>query len=358
LAKNRIKGGAILETLWFILLAYLFVGYTILDGFDLGVGILFPFVTGNDDERRLAINAIGPIWDGNEVWLVAAGGTLFFAFPKAYASALGGLYLAIMLLLWMLILRELAIELRGQINNPLWRSFWDGVFFLSSLALALLLGTALGNLLRGFPLDAQGRFFLPLWTNWLPGVPTGILDWYTLLIGLTAIVVLSLHGASFLVWKTPGEMQQRARLIASRLVWASGALALLSLLATPLAQPQIASRFLGHPLGFAFPLLALAAWILLVRAIKRGQSALILFGLSKSFIVALLGTAFFGLFPNLLIALGDQTNSLTVFNAATTPYGLRVGLAWFIPGLLLILAYTGFMYRSFWGKATLADEGY
>jgi cytochrome d ubiquinol oxidase subunit II len=353
------RGGAILETLWFILLAFLFVGYTVLDGFDLGVGILFPLVAKSDDERRLALNAIGPVWNGNEVWLVAAGGVLFFAFPKAYASALSGLYLAIFLVLWMLILRALAVELRAQLDHPLWHTFWEMAFFVSSLALALILGAALGNLLRGFPLDDHGRFFLPLWTDLLPGIPTGILDWYTGLVGALAVVVLSLHGANFLVWKTGGEIQQRARAIASRLVWVSGALALLVFIVTPLNQSHVTERFLSHPLGLVFPLLALATWILLVAATRRGQSDILPLGLSKSFIIALLGTAFFGLFPYLLIARGNLSNNLTVFNAATTPYSLRVGLAWFIPGLLLIFAYMVYVYRSVWGKVkATTGEGY
>ena len=348
-----------METLWFVILSFLLVGYTVLDGFDLGVGILFSFIAKSEDECRLMLNAIGPIWDGNEVWLVGAGGALFFAFPSAYASALGGLYLAIFLVLWMLILRALALELRAQVDNSLWHTFWGTIFFLSSLTLAGVLGITLGNLVRGFPLDAQGHFFLPLWTDLLPSTSTGIFDWYTLLVGALAVVILSLHGANFLVWKTDGKIQQRARMIASRLVGVSGVLGLLVVILTPQVQPQAADRFLTHPLGLILPLLALAAWILLVVVTRRGQSEILPLGLSKSLIAALLGTAFFGLFPNLLIARGNTANSLTIFNAATSQYGLRVGLAWFIPGLLLALAYTGSIYRAFWGKVAPADgEGY
>jgi cytochrome bd ubiquinol oxidase subunit II len=348
-----------METLWFLLLSFLLIGYTVLDGFDLGVGILFPFVAKNDDARRLVLRAIGPIWDGNEVWLVASGGVLFFAFPRAYASALSGLYLAIFLVLWMLVLRALSIELHTQLENPLWHTFWEAIFFVSSLGLALVLGAALGNLLRGFPLDAKGYFFLPLWTDLLPGVPTGILDWYTLSVGVFAMSALSLHGANFLVWKTDGEIQQRARAIATRLTWISGALALLVVILTLVVQPDVLTRFPAHPWGFVFPVIALTAWILLLVAVKRGRSEVLPLGCSKAFIAALLAAAFFGIFPNVLIASSSPVNSLTISNASTSQYGFRVGLVWFSLGLLLILSYMGYVYKSFWGKVKPSEkDGY
>jgi len=341
------------------MLSFLLIGYTVLDGFDLGVGILFPLVAKNEDERSLILKSIGPIWDGNEVWLVSAGGVLFFAFPKAYASALSGLYLAIFLILWLIILRALTIELHAQLENPLWRSFWEGIFFLSSLGLALTLGVALGNLLRGFPLDADGKFFLPLWTNFLPRTSTGILDGYTLLIGIFAISVLSLHGANFLVWKTAGEIQQRARILIPRLVWISGVLVVLILVITPLIQPQVKMHFISHPWGFIFPIIAAAAWWLLRSSTKRNQSEILPFSYSMLFIAALLATASFGIYPHLLLSLDAPTNSLTIFNTATSQYGLQVCLIWFALGLVLLLTYTGYVYKVFWGKASLTDnEGY
>jgi cytochrome d ubiquinol oxidase subunit II len=350
----------ILETLWFILLSFLLIGYTVLDGFDLGVGILFPFVAKTEKERRLVLQAIGPLWDGNEVWLVAAGGVLFFAFPRAYASALSGLYLAIFLVLWLIILRALAIELHVQVDNPLWRTFWEAIFFIASLGLALTLGAALGNLLRGFPLDADGHFFLPLWTDLLPGVPTGVLDVYTLPVGIFAVIILALHGANFLVWKTGGELQQRARSFAAPLTWVSGFLALLILVLTPpLIQPQVKARFLSQPWGFIFPVFAVTAWGLLLASTKRNHSEILPLAFSKLLIASLLATASFGIFPHLLISLGAPANSLTIFNATTSQYGLSVGLVWFTLGLLLLLTYTGYVYKVFWGKVTLSvDEGY
>lgn len=348
-----------MEIIWFFILSFLLIGYTVLDGFDLGVGILFPLVAENKAERSLILKSIGPIWDGNEVWLIAAGGVLFLAFPKTYASALSGLYLAIFLILWLLILRALTIELHAQLENPLWHSFWEGIFFLSSLGLALTLGVALGNLLRGFPLDADGKFFLPLWTNFLPRIPTGILDVYTLLIGIFAVCVLALHGANFLVWKTSGEIQQRARILIPRLVWGSGILVVLILVLTPLIQPQVKERFLSHPRGFIFLIVSAAAWWMLRSSTRRNQTQILPLGYSTLFIAALLATVSFGIYPHLLLSLDAPTNSLTIFNTATSQYGLRVGLIWFAFGLVLLLAYTGYVYKVFWGKASLSDnEGY
>jgi len=347
-----------MQTIWFIILSFLLIGYTVLDGFDLGVGILFPLVAKTERERSLALHTIGPVWDGNEVWLVAAGGVLFFAFPKAYASAMSGLYLAVFLLLWLIILRALAIELRSQLNNPLWRSFWEAVFFIASLGLASLLGATMANLLRGFPLDATGHFFLPLWTNLLPRIPLGILDWFSLLIGVLGVGLLSLHGANYLVWKTEGDTQSRAREIASRLVWVNGILLLFGLLLTPVVQAQIGARFVQSPWGFVFPLLAIIAWTLALVSIRQKKSELLPLAASKLLIASLLASAFFAIYPNILLSFDDPAKSLTIFNTAASQYGLKTGLIWFSFGLVLLLAYTGFVYKSFWGKVRNTHESY
>src|SRR5690242_21928587 len=214
---------------WFWLVAVMLVAYVVLDGFDLGVGILHPFLARNDAERRLMLRAIGPVWDGNEVWLLAGGGTLYFAFPLLYASAFSGFYLALMIVLWLLIMRGASIELRAQIDTNVWRSFFDGLFFFSSSLLAIFFGAALANVIRGVPLGQDEYFFLPLWTNWLPGAHPGILDWYTVLGGIIAFVALAAHGGLYLAVKTEGELQARARKVAQR-----GAIALIMLTALSL----------------------------------------------------------------------------------------------------------------------------
>src|SRR6202045_781367 len=176
-----------METLWFMIIAVMLTAYTVLDGFDLGAGAIYLGAGKTSDERRKILRAIGPVWDGNEVWLVAAGGTLYFAFPLLYASSFSGFYLPLMMVLWLLMLRGIGIEFRSHIDNRVWQGFFDVVFSVSSALLAIFFGAALGNVVRGVPLDAQGYFFEPLWTNFKPGPHPGILDWYTILIGVLAL---------------------------------------------------------------------------------------------------------------------------------------------------------------------------
>src|SRR2546422_6094809 len=193
--------------IWFWLVAIMLVAYVVLDGFDLGVGILHPFLAHNEKERQLMLRTIGPVWDGNEVWLIAAGGTLYFAFPLLYASAFSGFYLALMIVLWLLIMRGVSVELRSHIDAPVWKAFFDGLFFVSSALLAIFFGAALANVVRGVTLGADGYFFLPLWTDWRTGAQPGILDWYTMLGGVIALLALAVHGSLYLSVNTEGELQ-------------------------------------------------------------------------------------------------------------------------------------------------------
>src|SRR5262245_606374 len=205
-----------METLWFVIVSGMLAVYVVLDGFDFGVGILHRLVAHTDDERRTALAAIGPVWDGNEVWLIAAGGVLFMAFPKVYSASFSGFYLALMIVLWLLILRGVAIESRSHQPNPLWREFWDTVFSLASTLLAIVLGTSLGNLIRGVPVDQSGFFAMPLFTDFRPGSEPGIFDWYTLLVGLFSLCILAGHGALYLAWKTTGPVHVRSQAWARR----------------------------------------------------------------------------------------------------------------------------------------------
>ncbi len=210
-----------MQTLWFILVAFMLTMYVVLDGFDLGAGVMHLFAARDDLERRTILRAIGPVWDGNEVWLIAAGGTMFFTFPVLYASSFSGFYLPLIMVLWFLMLRGVAVELRSHLQNPVWIAFWDGLFFLGSTLLALFYGVALGNVIRGVPLNSTGTFFMPLWTDFNPyGLNPGILDWYTILIGLLALAALTAHGANYLAVKTEGRLNTRSRRIA-RLAWLS-----------------------------------------------------------------------------------------------------------------------------------------
>jgi len=344
-----------METIWFIVIGILFGGYAVLDGFDLGVGAIYLLVARGEVERQQVRNSIGPVWDGNEVWLVAAGGTLFFAFPKAYAAGFSAFYLAFFLILWLLILRGLALELRGQLENTLWHTFWDVVFSFASLALAGLLGVALGNLLRGIPLRGSGGVVLPLWTNFLPGPQAGLLDWYTMLVGGLAVVVSILQGANYLVLKVDGEVMRRSRLIARRSWLLLMPLVFLVLVMTPWVQPVLKAHFTAQPVGLMIPLLTIALLVGQFIFMRR-KSDFWAFVVSSLLTLSLLASAFFGQFPNLVLSAVDPANSLTIYNAATSEYGLRLGLVWFSIGFVLMLAYVGFMYRSFWGKVTTKSQ--
>ena len=200
-----------METIWFCAVAFMIAMYVLLDGFDLGAGVIHLWVAKTEEERRQVLASIGPVWDGNEVWLIAVGGTMYFAFPALYASGFSGFYLPLMIVLWLLMLRGIGIELRAHMKNPVWLGFFDTVFCVSSLLLTIIFGAALGNVVRGVPLGADGYFFEPLWTNFRPGSNPGILDWYTVLAGVIALVTLTAHGCLYVALKTEGDLNRRAR---------------------------------------------------------------------------------------------------------------------------------------------------
>jgi cytochrome d ubiquinol oxidase subunit II len=346
-----------MATIWFVLLVILFGGFVVLDGFDFGAGILLPWISKEEQERRTLIESIGPVWDGNEVWLVAGGGLLFFAFPKAYASALSGFYLPVMIFLWVLILRGISLEIRSQLPSTLWRNFWDGLFFLSSLLAAAILGGLLGNLVSGVPIDSAGNFFLPLWTYFLSGSHHGVLDMATLLFSLLAIVSLAAHGAAYLIWKTEGSLQERAKYAFRRLLFWEALFVLLTLFVVVLLQPQLLHRYREAPWALLFPGLALLSWAAKRIAFQKGKEWLC-FIFSSLFLLASLVSTAFGLYPNLLLSSLDPSSSLTLANSGAAPKALSAGLGWFAVGFTLIILYTLMVYRSFWGKVRGRAHGY
>ena len=338
-----------IENVWFCLVAIMIAGYVVLDGFDLGAGIIHLFVARTVEERQIVLRTIGPVWDGNEVWLLAGGGTLYFAFPALYASAFSGFYLALMMVLWLLILRGISIELRNHLANRIWIPFWDLIFSLSSALLAVLYGTAIGNVIRGVPLDADGNFFLPLWTNLQPGREAGALDWYTLLVGLAAFFALAIHGCYWVILKTGGDLQERSRRFGARMWWVVAGFTAIITVASVMLQPNIMAEFRAHPWGVVFPLLALAG--LAGMAIFGGRRRDLAGFLSSSvYLVGMLTSAAFGVFPYVLPSNVSPSDGLTVSSAAAAEYGLHIGLAWWIPGMLLALGYSVFVYRRFAGK--------
>jgi cytochrome d ubiquinol oxidase subunit II len=334
-----------MQTIWFILLAFLITGYVLLDGFDLGAGIIHLITARNPEERRQILASIGPVWDGNEVWLIAAGGTLFFAFPTLYASSFAGFYLPLMIVLWLLILRGIAIEFRNHVASPVWTPLWDAVFSVSSALLAIFFGAALGNVIRGVPLDSQQEFFLPLWTDFRLRGEVGILDPYTILAGLTAAAALTMHGALWVSLKTSGNLSVRATSMARRAAIPTavliGALTVFSFQ----IQPQIAANFTSHPWGLIFPAAAVfglaGAWFF---------TQLRAFLASCLFLAGLLASAAFGIYPYVLPSSDNPAAGLTIHNSAAAQSGLTIGLYWWIPGMLLATAYTVFVYRRFTGK--------
>jgi len=346
-----------METTWFCLVAVMIALYVVLDGFDLGAGIVHLFVARTGAERRIVLGSIGPVWDGNEVWLLAAGGTLYFAFPTLYASSFSGFYLPLTIVLWLLILRGIAIEFRNHIQSPVWQPLWDAVFAGSSALLAIFFGAALGNVVRGVPLDASAEFFLPLWTDFTAGKETGILDWYTLLIAFAALLTLTVHGALWIALKTEGELERRARRVAKRVWWLLAAWVVEITVSSFRIQPHLQESFRARPWGYVFPLLALLG-LIGIRLLTGRQNGLAAFLCSCLFILGMLTSAAFGLYPYVLPSNADQAFSLTVHNAAASPYGLGIGLMWFIPGMLLTAGYFTYTYRSFSGKVKAPDEAH
>ena len=346
-----------METIWFICVAFMITMYVLLDGFDLGAGAIHLFAARDERERRTIISAIGPVWDGNEVWLIAAGGTLFFAFPTLYASSFSGFYLPLIMVLWFLMIRGLSIELRGHIKDPMWTSFWDVMFFLGSSLLAIFFGAALGNVVRGVPLDEDGYFFQPLWTNFSPFNETpGILDWYTILIGLLALATLVVHGSNFVALKTENGLNVRSRGIARLFAPATAGLTALATLATFWVSSWMLQGFNERPYGYILPLIAIAGLVGMVLFNAWGDDRAAFLS-SSAYILGMLTSTVFGVYPKVLPAV-NPANSLTIQNAASSDYSQAVGLVWWSIGMVFAAIYFVFIYRLFRGKVRLEDEGY
>ena len=347
-----------METIWLCLVAIMFTLYVVLDGFDIGAGVIHLWVARSDHERRLVLRSIGPVWDGNEVWLLAAGGTLFFAFPTLYASSFSGFYLPLMIVLWLLILRGISIEFRNHLKSPVWNPFWDVVFSAASLLLAVLYGAALGNVVRGVPLDEEGYFFAPLWTDFRPSTATGVLDWYTITVGLVALAALVLHGSLWVALKTEGAVNGRARRAAAAVWWAVVFLTVVVTLLTFRVQGQVAANMSERPWGYIFPALAVAG-ILSVKWFLSRKDEIRAFLASCAYLVGMMTSVVFGLYPLVLPASTNPAYSLTVHNAKAADYGLKIGLVWWLMGMALATGYFVYTYRHFSGKVQLdEEEGY
>jgi cytochrome d ubiquinol oxidase subunit II len=338
---------------WFWIVAAMIAAYVVLDGFDLGVGILYPFLARTEEERRTMMRSIGPVWDGNEVWLLASGGTLFFAFPLVYASSFSGFYLPLMIVLWLLILRGLSIELRMHMGSPVWRTFFDGLFFFASALLAIFFGAALANVIRGVPIGDDNYFFLPLWTNWRVGPHPGILDWYTVIGGLVALISLAMHGALYIAMKSFGELEMRAYRFARTIWLALLPITIVSLVATIAIRPSSLENYKMHPALFLIPVLVLAS-LAGVQLFARAQKALPAFLSSCLYLAVMLVGAAAGLYPAMLPSSTDAARDITIAKSISGPHTLHVGLIWWSFGMVLAIGYFTMTYWLFRGK--VSDE--
>ena len=336
-----------LNTVWFLLIGVLFTGYAMLDGFDLGVGALHLF-TGKDEERRIMLNAIGPVWDGNEVWLVTGGGALFAAFPNVYATVFSGFYFAFVLLLVALIFRAVAIEFRSKQPMGWWRQMWDVGFSVGSLLSSFLIGVAMGNIACGVPIDDRGEFAGTFWTLLRP---------YPILLGVTTVSLFMMHGAIYAVMKTEGELQQKLRGWINHCIIFFVICYATTTMATLLYLPHMAARVRANPWLFSIALVNMLAIANIPREIQRRRDGRA-FVSSCVAMVALM--ALFGLemFPNLIFSWPDPANSLTIHNAASSQKTLGIMFTIALIGVPIVLAYTVSIYWIFRGKVKLDRMSY
>ncbi|MDQ8204517.1 cytochrome d ubiquinol oxidase subunit II [Pelagicoccus sp. SDUM812003] len=336
-----------LNTLWFVLVGVLFSGYAILDGFDLGVGILH-LLARNDQERRINLNAIGPVWDGNEVWLVTGGGALFAAFPDVYATAFSGFYIAFMLLLFGLIFRAVAIDFRSKVENKTWRRLWDWGFSMGSLLSSFIIGVAMGNIAWGVPIDEQGEF---------AGSFLGMLHPYAILLGLTTVALFAMHGSIYLAMKTDGDYQRyvRSRINPAIIAFIIGYA--IFTIATLLYVPVMTEAIRNNPIFFVVVVMAILAIANIPREINRNRDNRAFIS-SCAAMILMMGLFGIGMYPNMIHSLPNPENSLTIYNASSSQGTLKIMANIALLGMPIVIAYTVSIYWIFRGKVKLDENSY
>ncbi len=336
-----------LNAIWFCLFGGLIIGYAILDGFDLGVGVLHLFAK-SEIEKRTNLNAIGPVWDGNEVWLITAGAALFAAFPIVYATVFSAFYLVLMLLLAALVFRAVSIEFRSKVESRSWRKFWDWGFGLGSLLPAILFGVAVGNIIRGIPIDSeivfQGSFF-------------GLLNPYSILVGLVSLALFTMHGALYMTIKTDGDHRRKAAAFATGGWIALVVLYVAATIATFFVTPSMFEGVLGNPIFWVLLVLLLASIMYIPVAVKA-QKYFMGFLSSSCVILSMIGLAAVSLFPRLVPSTTDPAFSLTIYNASSTQRTLWVMLIIALIGMPIVIGYTAYIYRVFRGKVVITPDSY
>ena len=336
-----------LESIWFFLWGLLWAVYFMTDGFDLGIGTLLPFLGKSENDRRVMANAMGPLWDGNQVWLLSAGGVTFAAFPRLYAVMFSSLYSALMLILFALILRGVALEFRGKVDSPGWRGLWDGCIFVGSLAPALLLGVAFANIFRGIPIDQKGIYLGNLLT---------LLNPYGLLGGILFVLLFLVHGALWLAIRSEGDLHRRAAATAAKL-WPVEVGAAVAFLAASAISTRLYENYFANPLLFAVILITVAA-LFGIRLFLARKAFFKAWAASAVTIVGAIFYGVIGLFPNMFPSSIDPAFSLTAHNAASSQLTLTIMLvvvAIFVP---IVLAYQAWAYNLFKGKVTAEDMVY
>lgn len=336
-----------LNTIWFILIGTLLGGYAILDGFDLGVGALHLF-TKSDTERRIMLNSIGPVWDGNEVWLVTGGGALFAAFPEVYATSFSGFYLAFMLLLFALIFRAVAIEFRSKRDSLRWRAAWDVSFSVSSVISALLIGVALGNIALGIPLTVDHEY---------TGGLVGLLRPYPIVVGVTTVLLFTMHGGIYVVMKTEGDLQARVRSWIPRLIAFFVIGYVFTTMLTLTFLPHMKDTLMQYPVLFTVPFLNVLAIANIPREIYNGRDFRAFLS-SCAAMVLLLALFGIGMYPDMIYSSPVSEYSLTIYNAASSAKTQQIMLIIAAIGMPVVLGYTVSIYWIFRGKVKLDAASY
>ena len=357
-----------MEVIWYLIIAIVLAMFFILDGYDFGAGIIHLFFAKEESDKEVIAKSAGLFWDSNEVWLVAGGGMLFMAFPTFYASVFSGFYLPLILVLWLIIFRAIGLEFRGQFDFQMWKDMWDKAFGVSSLLLALFFGMALGNIIRGVNLGGVENgvstyeahyFFLPLWDASFSPMSThpGVIDWFTIIIGLISVVVLAMHGANWIILKTESSINEKLKSVVFKLNIALVLLTVFSLSIWQMVHPNPFDNFMDKPYLLIFPVIYLTGltglfWV------KKFKNAMYSFVMSTLVVLGGITTSLASMFPVILPSTNDVNPALTIYNTAATEYGLSVGLSWGIVGFILLFVYMIIQKRLMGGKIDKMDYGH
>jgi cytochrome bd ubiquinol oxidase subunit II len=336
---------------WYAVVSFMLIVYVVLDGRNFGAGMLHWFVAKTPDERRQVIAAIGPLWSWHEVWLVSFGGTLVAIFPRLMASAFAGYYLALFLILWCLILRGISIEVGGHINDRLWQAYWDFIFVCSNFLLAILFGAAAGNVARGVPLNAQGNFSMAFFTDFSVRGYVGLFDWYTVSIATLAVLMLTAHGATYLMLKTEGPVHDRSEKWAKYLWVAVIPISLVVLMESRIVRPDLPGRAWSNPFWWIGLIVVVVSTITLISGLTSRRELQAFIG-SNFLIFGLLATGAAAIFPVMLHSTLAAENSLTAYAVAVSPSTLRIAALWWPISFALAVFYFIFISRRYAGKVS------